>query len=1130
MPRPIRFLLLALSLAPLPQGSAAPSANHPADKPNIVLCMADVIQSGRSLDSPESILSSNPYLAEQGAIVGHNRPFFNNRPLYGDHQPAFAAAGDRPHLRFANKPNIYGNLTLAVQRGEATRWLHDFADVTSRYRPGRIDWVCRDPLFTGLTVSLEAVPLAAAEGFALRLTAHGSQAGDRLIWTFGGATPAKDASQQNDPVVAKQKVDNPDPLSPVLRKRFQPDDCKGNQLRLDAGRFVLTTADAVRNVIGRCTQGELRLADASAWENPSKLPSSSAGTLPLACGVIDLASPHQACWAVEAVGENVLASPACDDPSAAFARATARVETLGRQVVVDTPEPSLNAGVAAACYAMDSTFYPPVYVHGAMAWNIPFPGWRTIYGPTAFGWHDNVKTEARHYLASQNRDTTARTAQATPFRRLCVQSRESRFHGRGRITLDQGPYNFQTQFFDQLIHAWRSTGDKELEAMLRESLPLHMEWVQDCFDPDNDGLYESYINTWPSDSVWSNGGGSAEETAYAYAGYSALADLAKLAGDDAAAQRHQAQAAKIRAALHDQLWLPKKGYVAQYKEQGGLRRVHEDSWLGAIFLPIETGLLDPAQSAQSLHYTEWALERVTMPFGGNRCWMSNWVPSAWSVREMYPGDNYALALAYFRTGLAEEGWDLLRGNYLESMFHGVVPGGLACANAGTDFTDVLSMFCRTVVEGLFGYRPDYPNGVVRLAPQFPAAWQKASITTPDFTMRLVGKTGVQHWTVDLTRSARLALDVPLRAQEISSVVVNGQPATCSVLPGFGCSIARIETGPGLKSEVVIHYVPVPASPLSTALTAEVGKPVDVAAGPDPIEELSDPQGALTDQLPADGRVTAKAAANPGHHLLQARVKVGDLPQWHLFKLRIDDPGAAAIDAAKRIDKIPPDAKWDTCDIRDRLNADVRTIYQQQYLSPRPQTCSVRLGSDGYSPWTFAYWNTKVPVIDLAQAPSMLDKDGLLRAPQGVPFAWPGGKHNIAFVSQWDNWPRSVTVPVGKSGAAAWFLVCGSTNPMQCRIANARLRLTYADGVTDDLDLVPPLNFWSLCPLGSADYDYHRDRFALPATPPATVQLGENCRAILLNARLRPGVELKQVTLEALSQEVVIGLMGVTVMR
>ena len=38
--------------------------------------------------------------------------------------------------------------------------------------------------------------------------------------------------------------------------------------------------------------------------------------------------------------------------------------------------------------------------------------------------------------------------------------------------------------------------------------------------------------------------------------------------------------------------------------------------------------------------------------------------------------------------------------------------------------------------------------------------------------------------------------------------------------------------------------------------------------------------------------------------------------------------------------------------------------------------------------------------------------------------------------------------------------------------------------SEKLELVPPLNFWSLCPFGGADYDYQHDAFCLPKVPPA----------------------------------------------
>jgi hypothetical protein len=150
--------------------------------------------------------------------------------------------------------------------------------------------------------------------------------------------------------------------------------------------------------------------------------------------------------------------------------------------------------------------------------------------------------------------------------------------------------------------------------------------------------------------------------------------------------------------------------------------------------------------------------------------------------------------------------------------------------------------------------------------------------------------------------------------------------------------------------------------------------------------------------------------------------------------------------------------------------------------------------------------------------------------EGVPFVFSSGDKNIAFTSQWENWPRQIEVPVKQSGDALWFLVCGSTNPMEVRIANARLDIIYTDGVTESLDIVPPFNFWSLSPMQRADYDYKKDWFALPKKPPSQIQLGNNCRAIVLNQRLRPGKQVDQVRLLALSQQPVIGLMGVTVMN
>jgi hypothetical protein len=51
------------------------------------------------------------------------------------------------------------------------------------------------------------------------------------------------------------------------------------------------------------------------------------------------------------------------------------------------------------------------------------------------------------------------------------------------------------------------------EPALRVALELHAEWAAASFDGDGNGLFASYINTWPTDSQWYNGGETVEETA-----------------------------------------------------------------------------------------------------------------------------------------------------------------------------------------------------------------------------------------------------------------------------------------------------------------------------------------------------------------------------------------------------------------------------------------------------------------------------------------------------------------------------------------------------------------------------------------------------------------------------------------
>ena len=169
-----------------------------------------------------------------------------------------------------------------------------------------------------------------------------------------------------------------------------------------------------------------------------------------------------------------------------FAAGMQRVKSIENRVVVDTPDAWLNAGVGASSIVVDACYRDGVYSHSGMRWSTALLGWRTVFGGTVFGWHDLVKDDARLFISHQITEDDPKRAGpvADPKTRLSSQAPNSRMFGKGRIDLhDPHHYDMQSQFFDQVVHAWRWTGDAELEKLLRPSLDLDCQWIKDCFDP-----------------------------------------------------------------------------------------------------------------------------------------------------------------------------------------------------------------------------------------------------------------------------------------------------------------------------------------------------------------------------------------------------------------------------------------------------------------------------------------------------------------------------------------------------------------------------------------------------------------------------------------------------------------------
>lgn len=1023
--------------------------------------------------APLTTYAQTEYSADEGWVVGVNKDRYNNRPLYLPKHSTFILTGDNPVIRYISDKYLYGTLYFVYECDGVEKTLHEFTDIKSMYKGGMMKWNLNDKSFPGLNVELELIPASAGfMGSVMKMDIEGRKKGDKLRLVYG---EKKDYGRRL--TWAFDVMGHPDKLKWGIDKNFDVN-----------GQLMLSSSDVQYIRVMMTEERGLSVTD----------------------------------------GEK-----------SCYKKIEKEMDKFLSRMKINTPDKELNAAAIASLKAVDGSWAEPVFLHGCMQWNNRYPGWRTVFGGTMYGWHDRVQKEAKFYIDSQIKESDKTEPLADEKYKLTKQHSNSLYYGKGRITKDQNFYNMQTQLFDQLIEEYRWNNSPEYVAMLRPALELHLKWQESCFDPDGDGLYESYINTWPTDSQWYNGGGTAEETSYAYRGHLAALDMALAAGDSVSAEHHKSMLQRIRNGFQKRLWIKGKGHSGAYREQGGYERVHEDPWLYSIFLPVDAGLTTEIQNIESMYYTERALQNDGIDNEGRMVWTSNWVPGVWSVRELWPGDNYHLAYSYMKSGLSEGGWDIFKGTMLDKAFNHLVPGNLGGLQGGTDFGDCIHPFARTLVVGLFGFMPDYPKGKVVFEPSFPDSWSYASIDLPDFSLDFREKDEEAIYKLKIAKPAELVVNIPLACSEVKQVLVNGKKAEYELKPMPGKTAVVVKTDKTTKAEIAVKYVKAENISGVTDLEYNVNSNVRIESN-GVIKAILDPQGVIDSYDLGGNYADVKFNSNAGHHTVIARVMIGKAPQYQVLHVKLNDNDAELQNDIMSMKGVELDKmEWNTVSVSDCFNADVREIYKQEYLSPRPNTVSVRLGTDGYSPWTFPHWNSKAPEVSLDKVETMI-KDSMLCVPQGVPFEWNSYEKNISFVSLWDNYPDNLEFKINEEGKVVCFLVCGSTNMMQCNIANAEIGIIYEDGYEDTVELIPPVNYWNLCPIqpkpaaagqvSRAYYDSQMDRFCMPEILPQTVELGKNCRAMVLPRKLREGVKIEKVVLRCMSQEVVVGLMGVSISK
>ena len=798
------------------------------------------------------------------------------------------------------------------------------------------------------------------------------------------------------------------------------------------------------------------------------------------------------------------------------AQETAR-QSFVHQVQFDTPDPFVNTLGTVMMAAADGLWDGSTWLHGCIGWRVQLTGWRAAYVGDVVGWGDRARTHFRAYANSMvtevppvidhpAQDTSKNLARA-------VEQWGTPMYSNGYICRSpDNPnrmhhYDMNLNYIDELLWHFSYHADTAFMRELWPKLVLHLDWEKRNFDPDDDGLYDAYCCIWASDALYYNSGAVTHSSAYNYRGNRLIARIAELIGEDPTPYRREAD--RILQAMNDRLWLKERGHWAEFQDFMGLKRIHPSAALWSIYTPIDCGACSPEQAYLATTYVDRYIPHIPMQFELDRNALealgkdprylqldrpfytistTDWMPYVWSTNNVAHQEVANMALAYFQAGRTDIGFDLLKSDLLDEMFLGQCPGNFgqisyydqALQEAYRDFGDNVGITSRAIVNGLFGILPDALYGQCILQPAFPGNWDTVSVKTPYLSYRF--RREGQHDIYEIEQHFPEPLQV----------------------------VVRTHAGGG--------------SFLETKGTAETKQTIIVDRTLLPAPQVYEP-------------------------VLPLRSETAD-PVF-LTRMGLDDvtPGKEAAGRHRYIDMTP------------YYNSNVDDIFTNTYLTPRSPYTTLEIPTQGMGDWCVPTLLAHIEDEGLRQR---IDGRDRFDTRQGVSFRVPKAGRNIMYTSLWDNYPDSLSVPLQGKAAFAYLMMAGSTNNMQSRLDNGLVIVTYRDRTSDTLMLNNPINW---CPI-EQDYFYDDHAFWSAPVHPYRIHLGSGLvsrtmkaalaemdrddgsgvhtsdmtsastpiakgmgipdgAAVILKMPLNPAKKLKSLTLRTLSNDVVIGLMGIT---
>lgn len=1181
-----------------------------------------------------------------------------NRALYGTHTAFRVEAGDLPEFALY-MPGMGGNFKFGLISGNKSKWLINSKNIKAIYRPGSMLYEIGDSMLGNGSMHITILALADAEGMIIKTVFNNVPANVELLWAFGGASGKK--FNRDGDIGA-------DPESSFY---LQPDYCKDNVYKISNNSFnlfygsgkVLTEEDRYGNkpasndvktsvmeeknsqkqLVGIVPpSSNIHEVDAMKQNSPLELYQSKESVTPAIAGSMKISNGEF--YFLFENPESKKLNVVYNDLKNHFDKAEAARKKLADRINVNTPDPYINTLGGALSLAADAIWEEPSYLHGAVAWRMRLNAWRGPYVADPLGWHDRARMHFSSYALSQVTSPETGPVVADTALHLSRQLEKlgTSVFSSGYISRNPGGnkvahhYDMNLVFIDELLNHFNWTGDIEYVKKMWPLLQRHLAWEKRNFDMDGDGLYDAYAAIWASDALQYSGGGVTHSSAYNYRSNKMAAELAKMIGEDPSP--YQKEADKILQAMNSKLWMPSKGWYAEYKDLLGLQKLHPAAALWTIYHAIDEKASDPFQAYQSLRYIDNNIPHIPVKANGLAkkdlyvLSTTNWHPYEWSLNNVALAESQHTALAYWQGRRYDEAYKIWESSLIESMYVGASPGGFQQltfydairGELYRDFADGIGISARALVEGLYGVNPDALNNTLTIQPGWPLQWDHASLTIPDVKIdfKKSGNNDIYMIIPSFQKEMQLRLLVRTKSAGIKSIMVNDKSVSWkNVDDAIGDPVIEIRNSYQKKYVIKIVWQGKEPDKASLQKMYVRGSKLSVQFPNAIVQKIFDPQNILLNAQIKNNTVQARVNAETGSHTAFAQVKQNGLIWWQPLDIMVKDEveivassqpnnviefsiknntasakvGKVVVNAGDNsftmpltipasstsqvisvlAGKIIPGSneviyswsdmasnhnihqniinwnvvsqtqKTEMIDLSKFFNDKVTRIFKNQYLSPRPAVPTLQLPTQGIGEWTHPLLTANIDDRGLRKLAG--EKNQIL-LPQGIPFQTPADtiQSNIIFTSQWDNYPKQVAIPLSGKASHAYLLMAGSTNPMQSRLTNGAVIIDYTDGSSDTFLLKNPETWWPI------EQDYYNDGYAfnIHAARPVRIHLktGEitsdldnsiakyngkmidGGAATVLDMPLDKNKILKEIKLQTIANDVVIGLMSVTLVR